>query len=107
MVSETMSRLKTSEGYAGVGIAIHYDGTDLLDLPIDDVLAVFKHSGFVAFTGFKADLKTFEKFSNKFTSDYMDNTGGGSLRQVINKEGDGTILSVSYNYNPDEGQFGE
>jgi hypothetical protein len=31
----------------------------------------------------------------------MDHTGGGSLRQVINKDGDKTILSVAYNYNED------
>lgn len=103
----TKTKLKTTEGYAGVGTAVHYDGAGLLELPVDDVVALFKKSGFLAFTGFNADMATFEKFSNQFSSDYMDHTGGGSLRQVINKEGDGTILSVSYNYNPDEGRFGE
>ena len=103
----TKTRLKTSEVFAGVGTAIHYDGAGLLELPVDDVLGVFKKSGFVAFVGFDADLAAFEKFSNQFSPDYMDHTGGGSLRQVINKDGDGTILSVSYNYNPDDGHFGE
>lgn len=103
----TKTRLKTTEAYAGVGVAVHYDGAGLLELPVDDLIALFKKHGFVAFTGFDADMGTFEKFSNQFSTDYMDHTGGGSLRQVINKEGDGTILSVSYNYNPDEGQFGD
>lgn len=103
----TKQKLKTSEGFAGVGTAVHHDGAPLLDLPVDDVIALFKKSGFLAFTGFNADMATFEKFSNKFSPDYMDHTGGGSLRQVINKDGDGTILSVSYNYDPDQAQFGE
>ena len=103
----TKQKLRMSAGFAGVGTAIHYNGAGLLELSVDDVVAVFKESGFVAFTGFDADMNTFEKFSNQFSSDYMDHIGGGSLRQVINKDGDGTILSVSYNYNPEDGHFGD
>lgn len=103
----TKTKLKTKEGYAGVGVAVEYDGTPLLDLPVDEVTNLFKERGFLGFTGFNADMDTFEKFSNQFSTDYMDHTGGGSLRQVINKTGDKTILSVAYNYNPNEGQFGD
>jgi alpha-ketoglutarate-dependent taurine dioxygenase len=104
----TKTKLPTSEPFAGVGVAVQRNGYDtILDLPVGDVIDLFKKAGFVAFTGFNVDTASFEKFSNQFSSDYMDHTGGGSLRQVINKDGDKTILSVAYNYNPEEGQFGD
>jgi alpha-ketoglutarate-dependent taurine dioxygenase len=81
------------------------NGTSLLDLDADDVIASFKSSGFVMLTGFEVDTKAFEVFTNRFSNDYMDHRGGGSLRQVINKDGDKTILSVSYNFKKEKKSF--
>ncbi len=98
--------LVTSEPYAGVGVAVHFDGrTNIMDLPVQEIVDLFKATGFVAFTGFGIDLTTFEQFSNQFSTDYMDHTGGGSLREVINKQGDKTILSVAYSFKQEEGKF--
>jgi alpha-ketoglutarate-dependent taurine dioxygenase len=99
--------MKTRSAFDIIGRA--YDGgsngASILDLDTDDVIDTFKSSGFVLLTGFDVDTKAFETFTNRFSSDYMDHRGGGSLRKVINKDGDQTILSVSYDYKKDKGAF--
>jgi len=72
---------------------------DLLGLQTDEVIRQFKDVGVLLFSGFEVNTQIFEQFSNRFSNDYMDHKGGGSLRQVINKDGDKTILSVSYAFN--------
>jgi len=74
-------------------------------LPVEPVIEAFTSSGAVYFTGFNLDTFVFERFTNKFTDMYMDHRGGGSLREVVNTEGDRTILSVSYAFKPDRGDF--
>jgi alpha-ketoglutarate-dependent taurine dioxygenase len=76
-----------------------------MQLPTDGVKDLFKANGILLFTGFEADPGVFEQFTNRFSNDYMDHRGGGSLREVINKEGDQTVLSVSYAYSPKKGDF--
>jgi alpha-ketoglutarate-dependent taurine dioxygenase len=72
---------------------------NLLGLETDEVIREFKDAGVLLFSGFDVDTKIFERFTNRFSNDYMDHKGGGSLREVINKDGDKTILSVSYAHN--------
>jgi hypothetical protein len=99
--------MKTRSAFDTIGIAFDggSNGTPILDLETDDVIKGFTESGFALLTGFDVDTKAFETFTNRYSHDYMDHRGGGSLRQVINKEGDQTILSVSYNYKKDKDTF--
>jgi alpha-ketoglutarate-dependent taurine dioxygenase len=92
--------LKTGPAFDILGTKI--DGSrerDLLGLQTEDVIREFRDAGLLLFSGFHVDTSIFEQFSNRFSKDYMDHRGGGSLRSVINKDGDKTILSVSYAYN--------
>ena len=92
--------MKTQPAFDIVGTNIDGSGDrDLLKLQTDDVIRQFKASGMLLFSGFEVDTQSFEQFTNRFSNDYMNHKGGGALRQVINKNGDGTIMSVSYNYN--------
>lgn len=91
-----------------MGIAIQGEaGSCISSLDTEEVRKCFQDTGFVLFTGFNVDTDSFEKFSNRFSDDYMDHRGGGSLREVINKDGDRTILSVAYNYKKDDDKFTE
>jgi alpha-ketoglutarate-dependent taurine dioxygenase len=74
------------------------DHADILELDTDKVIEWFRTSGAVLFRGFDIGVKKFEEFTNRFSSDYMDNTGSGSYRETINRDGDGTIQSVSYSF---------
>jgi alpha-ketoglutarate-dependent taurine dioxygenase len=92
--------------YLGVTIDGHSD-PDIGKLDVSEVIELFKSNGALMFTDFDVDVKKFESFTNKFSNDYMDHTGGGSLRKVINEDGDKTILSVSYSFNKKAEDFEE
>ena len=92
--------------YFGVTIDGHND-PDLGHLDVDEVIELFKSNGLLFFTDFDVDVDKFEAFTNQFSNDYMDHTGGGSLRRVINEDGDKTILSVAYSFNKGEDDFEE
>jgi alpha-ketoglutarate-dependent taurine dioxygenase len=92
--------------YFGLTIDGHND-PDLGNLNTDEISELFKSEGALLFTGFDTDVKKFEAFTDRFSSDYMGHTGGGSLRKVINEDGDKTILSVSYSFNKDKADFEE
>ncbi|MEM9056713.1 MAG: TauD/TfdA family dioxygenase, partial [Pseudomonadota bacterium] len=72
------------------------DSTNILDIDTDAVKQLFRDQGALLFRNFDMDGEKFETFSDRFSNDYMDNRGSGSLRETINKKGDGTIQSVSY-----------
>jgi len=89
---------KTIEGHNDP-VLEHIDAGEVIDL--------FKENGALLFTDFDVDVKKFESFTDMFSSDYMDHKGGGSLRKVINEDGDKTILSVSYSFNKNADDFDE
>lgn len=92
--------MKTRPAFDICGTTIDGSGEpDLLKLSTDEVIREFKSAGVLRFSGFDVNTQIFEQFTNRFSNDYMDHKGGGSLREVINKDGDKTILSVSYAYN--------
>lgn len=70
------------------------DDVDSID--IDIVIEQLKANGAVYFKGFDADVEAFERFTNKFSDDYMDNTGSGSYRDKASDKTDGTIQNVAY-----------
>jgi alpha-ketoglutarate-dependent taurine dioxygenase len=70
----------------------------LEQLLLEPIQAALKSTGTVFFQGFAADLEEFEAFTNRFSDDYMDNTGSGSYRATAEKASDGTIQNVAYNY---------
>lgn len=84
--------------FPDLGITITSDEA-LADLDTNTVIAQFKEHGALLFSGFHADLQDFESFTNRFSTDYMTHEGGGSVRDVINRDGDQTIMSVAYSYN--------
>jgi alpha-ketoglutarate-dependent taurine dioxygenase len=98
--------MKTQAAFDILGKVVEAEpGTTLQDLDTDELKSLFKEEGFLIFRGFNPDTKAFEHFTDGFSDDYMDHRGGGSLREVINKDGDKTILSVSYNYDPNKSGF--
>jgi len=100
--------METRPAFDYLGVAI--DGNsdpDIGKLDVSEVIELFKSNGALMFTDFDVDVKKFESFTNKFSNDYMDHTGGGSLRKVINEDGDKTILSVSYSFNKKAEDFEE
>lgn len=67
-------------------------------IDIEKVKEQLKENGAVFFKGFDADVEAFEKFTNKFSDDYMDNTGSGSYRDKASDKTDNTIQNVAYVY---------
>lgn len=65
----------------------------LFDLPEAAVIQLFKSEGVLLFRGFETNLETFTQFTNKFSKDFIDYTGGVFNRRAIN--GDATVLSVN------------
>lgn len=72
--------------------------TDLGGIDTDKIIAALKTEGAVFFKGFDVDVEAFEDFTNKFSDDYMDNTGSGSYRDAVSNKTDATIQNVAYIY---------
>jgi len=64
----------------------------------EEMIRLCKNTGAVYFQGFNADVSAFEAFSNRFSDDYMDNTGSGSYRENVEGASDSTIQNVAYVY---------
>ncbi len=100
--------METRPTFDCLGVTIDGKGEPDIDkLDVNEVIDLFKSNGALLFTDFDVDVKKFESFTDKFSGDYMDHTGGGSLRRVINEDGDKTILSVSYSFNKKAEDFEE
>src|SRR5262245_56256322 len=74
------------------------ENAPLEQLSLAEIQDALKRTGAVFFQGFGATLDDFERFTNGFSDDYMDNTGSGSYRANAEKTNDGTIQNVAYNY---------
>jgi alpha-ketoglutarate-dependent taurine dioxygenase len=74
------------------------NGEGLADLNVDDLTEGLRSTGALYFQGFGADVATFEDFTNRFSDDYMDNTGSGSYRATVDEKRDSTIQNVAYVY---------
>lgn len=71
---------------------------NILELDVNAIIEHIKMSGAVMFKGFNADAALFEKFSNSFSNDFMNNVGSGSWRKTKNYSSDGTVQNVAYTY---------
>ena len=94
-------QLKSLSDHMGI-IVTPTHGEALADLPIDELTAGCRANGAVYFHGFNADVAAFEAFTNRFSTDYMDNTGSGSYRETVGKAHDSTIQNVAYVYGVDK-----
>jgi alpha-ketoglutarate-dependent taurine dioxygenase len=74
------------------------ENAPLEGLALEPIQAALKHTGAVFFQGYDVSVEAFEAFTNRFSDDYMDNTGSGSYRQKADQTRDGTIQNVAYNY---------
>ncbi len=74
------------------------NGASILDMDTELTKQLYREKGALLFRNFATDVASFEEFTNRFSDDYMDNKGSGSVRETINKKGDGTIQSVSYSH---------
>jgi len=72
------------------------NGTSLFDLNVEEMIGLFKEKGVLLFTGFGPDLRAFEKFSDRFSTDWMHYDGGAHERRVLNPDSDRTIYSVNF-----------
>jgi alpha-ketoglutarate-dependent taurine dioxygenase len=90
-------KLEALSDHMGVTVTPTH-GEVLADLPLDELTASCRAKGAVYFHGFNADVAAFEAFTNRFSDDYMDNTGSGSYRETVDKAKDSTIQNVAYVY---------
>lgn len=72
---------------------INVDNINILELDRDEIIKLFKTEGILLFRGFETNAETFTKFSNLFSTNFMDYTGGVLNRRVINN--DPTVLTVN------------
>jgi alpha-ketoglutarate-dependent taurine dioxygenase len=70
------------------------------DLDRDQVIELIKSSGVVFFRGFGIDPPVFERFTNRFATEFMNYKGGRYFRRAVND--DGTITSVAYHLKGEE-----
>jgi alpha-ketoglutarate-dependent taurine dioxygenase len=70
----------------------------LEEMPLEPVQEALKRSGVVFFDGYAAEVRDFQRFGDRFSRDYMDNTGSGSYRASVDDGGDGTIQNVAYTF---------
>lgn len=78
--------------YAGQQV-INLDGISIFDLDKQAIIDLFKAEGVLLFRGFDTNVETFTQFSNLFSTNFMDYTGGVFNRKIIN--GDKTVLTVN------------
>lgn len=78
-------------------VAAH-ENPDLDSMPLEPIQEALKRTGAVFFDGFDAQVRDFQRFSDRFSSDYMDNTGSGSYREKAHDADDGTIQNVAYTF---------
>lgn len=72
---------------------INADNINIFDLDEKSIIKLFQSEGLLLFRGFEANVDTFTQFTNKFSENFMDYTGGVFNRRIIN--GDETVLSVN------------
>ena len=72
---------------------INVDNISILDLDKEAIISLFQSDGLLLFRGFETSIEIFTKFTNVFSTNFMDYTGGVFNRRIIN--GDATILSVN------------
>jgi len=72
---------------------INVDGINILELDREAIIEQFKAEGLLLFRGFETNVETFTKFSNIFSINFMDYTGGVFNRKIINN--DPTVLTVN------------
>jgi alpha-ketoglutarate-dependent taurine dioxygenase len=86
-----------------IGAVVTPDGDgSLLNLSREAILSLFKQHGALLFRGFDPELEVYQAFSDLFCAEFITYMGGGYQRQVINPDGDQTILSVNYYLGQDQ-----
>lgn len=87
-------QIKTQSITERFGIqVINQNQQNILDIDQEQVINLFKTHGVLLFRGFTTNVDIFRKFSNLFSTDFLNYTGGAFQRRVIN--GDQTLLSVN------------
>jgi len=96
-MNSTTTPFRVESLFDTFGAVVTPDGDGaLLRLSRDAVLSLFKQHGALLFRGFAPELEVYQAFSDLFCAKFITYMGGGYQRQVINTEGDQTILSVNY-----------
>ena len=72
---------------------VNSENMNILALNEAAIIKLFQSEGVLLFRGFATNVEIFTQFTNKFSKDFMDYTGGVFNRRIIN--GDSTILSVN------------
>ena len=72
---------------------VNTENINIFDLNKESIFKLFQSEGVLLFRGFETNIETFTQFTNKFSENFMDYTGGVFNRRVIN--GDATVLSVN------------
>ena len=72
---------------------VNTENINIFDLDEEAIIQLFKSEGALLFRGFETNIEIFIRFTNKFSENFMDYTGGVFNRRIIN--GDPTVLSVN------------
>ncbi len=72
---------------------VNTDKINIFDLDEESIINLFQSEGVLLFRGFETNIEIFTQFTNKFSKNFLDYTGGVFNRRVIN--GDSTVLSVN------------
>jgi alpha-ketoglutarate-dependent taurine dioxygenase len=68
-------------------------GTDILDVPPEEISRHFKSTGVVLFRGFDLEIGRFQKLTERITGKFVSYDGGAAARDYVN--GDPTVMTVS------------
>ncbi|SRR5579883_14911 len=91
---KTTAKLYTQPLSEAVGQQIlNVENVNLCDLHEASIINLFKAEGVLLFRDFATSVEIFTSFTNKFSQNFMDYTGGVFNRRIIN--GDSTVLSVN------------
>ncbi len=72
---------------------INTENINILELDEESIIQMFQSEGVLLFRGFATNVEIFTQFTNKFSANFMDYTGGVFNRRIIN--GDATVLTVN------------
>src|SRR3954451_22802058 len=68
------------------GAIVEGDGSDpLLEVPTEDVIRLFRNSGAVLLRGFHLSGDAFERFTERFGTDFLIN--GNTTRETVSEDG--------------------
>lgn len=81
------------------GAIVHGSSSgELFALAREEIIKLFMERAVLLFTGFNVDLDAFNRFTDRFSNDYMNYRGGGYVRKPVETKNEPKLLSVRYDF---------